>query len=524
MFRSCRVSIAGFPIGGASHRMTRMPPRIAILLALACATASCANRDDAARRKRDLVGSRPAAPAKAERAAGETPWREVHRAAFVVDLIEDFVFRKRRDGWTLLAPEAHTSLDRELRGGVDLVFAALPGGASPDPAKALEADLADMEALVAATDGKAAIVKSLAAARDARAKGVLPIMLLLEGADAVAASDPSGSLAGLEGRGVAAIGLVGERGNAFADSAAAPGDPGGLTARGAALVQACREQGLLVDLTHASPRAFWDALAGQNALVAVTHTAARALRDHPRNLDDLQILALARTGGVMGLVFNPDFIRPGDPGGAAVSDVVAHAAHVKELGALAALALGTDFGGIVPPRGLTDVSALPEFTESLGREGFTRQEIDAVLGGNAARALEAAEAGQGAAESSAATPVRPIGVECDFASGDFSGDLKTACDGYVLDGGAKLAASSVQRLRLKEMTFAPTALEIFGEPGTPWQIEGQALDGKVLFRRIVALGEGGRGEMSLPENRNLTRIFLSPTRASTLREAVVWGR
>lgn len=506
--------------------MDGMPPgRIIVVSLTIAAAAGCRGEGDAPQRKLDLVGTRAAPSPGPERPAPSgTPWIGAHREALVVDLIQDFVFRKRRDGWTLSTPAAHTSLDRQAAGGIDLVLAALPGGASPDPAAALEADLADMEALVADSGGRAAIVRGLAAARAAREEGALPILLLLEGADAVPARDPSPALARLRERGVFAVGIVGERGNAFADSAASPGDPGGLTDRGAALVRACREKGMLVDLTHASRRAFWDALAGENAIVSVTHTAARSLREHARNLDDLQILALSRSGGVMGLVFNPDFLRAGDPAGASVDDVVAHASHVRRLGALSALALGTDFGGIVPPAGLADVSALPSLTERLWREGFAREEIDGILGGNALRVLEAVEAGQGAAESSAREPVRPIGAECDSVSGDHAGEPAGACDGTVLSGGPRLAASSVLRVRLREMAYSPKSIELFGEAGTPWQVEGQDLDGRVLLRRIVALGADGRGELPLPKDRNLTRLFLSPTRESALREAVVWGR
>jgi microsomal dipeptidase-like Zn-dependent dipeptidase len=381
-----------------------------------------------------------------------------------------------------------------------------------------------MEALVGETSGKAAIVRSLAEARAVREKGVLPVMLLLEGADAIAKGDLAEELDRLAARGVAAIGVVGERSNAFADPASSPSDPGGLTARGAELVQLCREKGLLVDLTHASPKAFWDALVGQDALVSVTHTAAKALRDHPRNLDDLQILGLARGGGVMGLIFNPDFLRAGDPATATIDDVVAHAAHVRRLGALSALALGTDFGGVNPPAGLDHVGKLKELTARLAREGWSPKEISAVLGGNAVRALEAAEAGQGAAEASQSTPLRPIPLECDAVSGEFRSELTTACDGYVLSAGPKLAASSAQRLRLEDVKLTPVKLELFGEPGTPWQVEAQDLAGKVLIRRIVALDENGRGELALTDNRNLARLFVSPTRASTLNEAVVWGR
>lgn len=484
--------------------------------------AGCGSGDGDGERKLDLVGAVEAKAGSVAAPPPEATAPSVHETAFVVDLIQDFVFRKRRDGWTLLSKEAHTSLEREKAGGVDLVLAALPGGAAGR--RELDDDLAQMEALVAGTSGAAVIVKSLAEARAARARGALPVMLLLEGADAVAAGDLAAELDGLAGRGVAAVGIVGERANAFADPASSPGDPGGLTERGAELVRLCRERGLLVDLTHASRRAFWDALVREGALVAVTHAAARALRDHPRNLDDLQILGLARGAGVLGIVFNPDFLRPGDPAAATIDDVVAHAAHVRRLGALEALALGTDFGGVNPPAGLEHTGLLPELTARLAREGWSPEELSAALGGNALRVLEAAEAGQGSAEASLRTPLRPIPITCDAVSGEFSGALDAACDGYVLADGPKLAASSAQRLRLEDVRLAPAKLELFGEPGTPWQVEAQDLSGKVLIRRIVALGPDGRGELPLPEKRKLTRLFVFPTRVSVLREAVVWGR
>jgi microsomal dipeptidase-like Zn-dependent dipeptidase len=497
-----------------------MAGRAALVLAAAIVAIACGEGEGSGR-KLDLVGESPKPAAAKDAATALDP--ALHRSAFVVDLIQDFVFRKRRDGWTLLTPAAHTSLAREEAGGVDLVLAALPGGAAPEP-RALDDDLALMEALVGETGGKAAIVKSLAEAKAARGSGALPIMLLLEGADSLATGDLGARLDALSARGVAAIGIVAERPNAFADPASAPGDPGGLSARGAELVRLCREKGLLVDLTHASPRAFWDALVRENSVVAVTHTAARALRDHPRNLDDLQILGLARGGGVMGLIFNPDFLKPGDPPAATIDDVLAHAAHVRRLGALSALALGTDFGGVNPPAGLDDASSLPALTARLAAAGWSAAEIEGVLGGNALRALAAVEAAQGAAEASQRTPVRPVPLLCDAVQGEFAGALEGACDGYVLAAGPKLAASSSLRLRIEDVRLVPERLELFGEPGTPWQIEAQDLDGTVLIRRIVALGPDGRGELPLPEKRNLTRLFVSPTRASILFEAVVWGR
>jgi hypothetical protein len=170
------------------------------------------------------------------------------------------------------------------------------------------------------------------------------------------------------------------------------------------------------------------------------------------------------------------------------------------------------------------VTALPDLTERLREEGLGDAEINGVLGGSAARVLEAAERKLGAAEVAGQELLRPIALECDVVSGEFDGAPLQTCDRLLLRAGPTLQAASRQKLRLREMDRMPARLELFGEPGTPWQVEAQNLDGKVLLHRVVALDQTGSGTLPLPAKRNLTRIFLSPTRPSALREAVVWGR
>jgi membrane dipeptidase len=470
----------------------------------------------------DLIGDapepEPPPPAPVEPKTAD----DLHRTALVVDLIQDLWFRQKLSGWTLTTTEAHVNVDKLARGGVDLVFAALAPEPGKRPGDSLEEGLAAMEEMLADTGGRAAIVTSVDEARAARDRGVIPVMLLLEGADAL--EGDLERLYDLSRRGVRMIGIVGPRGNRFGDSSVAPADPPGLTEHGAELVAACRDNGIVVDLTHASETMFWDVLAGQGSLVAVSHGAARALRQHQRNLDDLQLLALARSGGVMGLVFNPELLRPGQTPTAKLEHVVEHVLHARRIGAVEAIALGSDFGGIKPPDGLDDVAALPALTAALRSEGLTDDEIRGVLGGNALRVIEGAERKLGATEVAGRELSRPIALECDVVLGDFDGAPIQSCDHYLLRSGPVLPPASRQKLRLREMDRIPDRLEVFGEPGTPWQVEAQNLEGKVLVRRVVALDDKGHGTLPLPAKRNLARIFLSPTRPSALREAVVWGR
>lgn len=493
------------------------PPALAAPLLLLAI--SCGGESDS-KAPLDLVGeSREAAeaektPAKAKAAKRERPP--------VVDLIQDHLFRLDRDGWRLTTPGSHISMDRLAAGGVDLVLTAVPPPSGGSAAEDLERGLRKIEELVREAGGRAVLVSGTDEARKVAAGGKVAFGILLEGAGALDGKGPE-YLMDLKRRGVMAIGLIGPRGNTFGDPAVAPVAEGGLTEKGAALVSACRDLGILVDLTHASKRTFWDVLVREGSIVAVTHTAARALREHPRNLDDLQILALSRSGGLMGLVLNPDFLAPGE-GGADLSTVVAHVEHVREIGAIDALALGTDFGGIRPPSGLPDASALPDLAAALSRAGLDREEVDGVMGNNAMRVLAAVEAKQGAAEAGRAEPLRPLPVDCEAVMGDSTGAALRACDGRLTGSDFTLGAATRQRFRLQDMRFEPVRIEIFGEPGTPWQVEAQNLEGKVLVRRGVALDEKGLGSLPLPSGRNLTRVFVSPTRESNLREAVIWGR
>ena len=436
-----------------------------------------------------------------------------------VDLLQDILFRFQRDRWTLTTPRAQVTAEKLKEAGIDLVFAGIPLTPGKSPLAVLEKGVSTLETLVEQTGGQVVIAKSYPDAKSIIASGRIAMMLLSEGADAFVAT-PS-HVANLKERGLGVVGLVAARGNAFADTAASPRERGGLTAKGKAFLSHLKDAKIAVDLTHASPKAFWDARAAQAGAVMVSHTACRALMDHPRNLDDIQILALARKGGLMGLVFNPDFLTMGQE--ATLETVVAHILHVKSIGAIDALALGTDFDGINPPRGLEDVSKLDRLFDALIEQGLSRAEIKGIMGENATRFFDELNRKFGAVTYTEEEMYRPIAVECDSVTGEREGLAAAACDGYIHRAGTRLTPASRHRVRIKDVVSLPVALEVFGEPGDPWQVEGQNLQGKILFHRFVQLDDAGTGTMSLPQNRRLTRLFLSPTRSSELKEAVIWG-
>lgn len=439
---------------------------------------------------------------------------------FGVDLIQDWVFRKQRDGWSLTTPHAHVNVDKLRAAGLKLVFSAIPQPSGPVTKKRMLRAFDEADALSAETNGQLVPARNFEEAEKIAAGGSIAVMSMMESSD-IFVSDPS-LLANLKQRGLQMLGLTTTGSNAFAEAATSPREFGGLTAKGKIFVATCRDLGILTDLTYASKRTFWDVQAALAGGVVVSHSAVRALMDHPRNLDDLQILGLKRYGGLFGLIFNPEFLVQG--GDASIDDVVLHIMHIKALGALDVLALGTDYDGIRPPRGLEDVAALPRLDDALMRQGVTESEIDGIFGANAVRFLRKAGAALGSTERTTEDILVPAAVECDFVDGPFEGQPAAACNGFVRDAGTVIPPGSRQRFRLRDMAVFPVSMEIFGEPGVLWQVEAQNLAGKILFHRMIQLDDAGVGSLPLPTDRNLTRLFLSPTRVSTLKDAVIWGR
>jgi len=176
---------------------------------------------------------------------------------------------------------------------------------------------------------------------------------------------------------------------------AGPGVPEGLSGFGRAVVRRMNELGMLVDLSHAGERAFFDALeAGERPAIA-SHSACRALHDHPRNLSDDQMRALAASGGVCGIVFVPGFLGAGGRADGVVTSerVLDHVVHAVEVMGVEHVGLGSDFDGTpTPPRGLEDASCYPVLAEGLAARGFAQDEVLAVLGGNLRRVFAAATA------------------------------------------------------------------------------------------------------------------------------------
>jgi membrane dipeptidase len=196
--------------------------------------------------------------------------------------------------------------------------------------------------------------------------------------------------------GLRSLGPVWSRPNWFAEGVPfrAPSSPdtgGGLTEAGHRLIARCAELGILVDLSHLNERGFWDvAEIGAGPLVA-SHSAAHALSGNSRNLTDRQLEAIGSSGGLVGIVYAPPFVRDdfADAADTPLETIVRHAVHVAERIGVDHVGLGSDFDGAPIPDALGDVAGVPKLLDALSAAGFSDGEVDAIAWANWRRVIGA---------------------------------------------------------------------------------------------------------------------------------------
>ena len=160
----------------------------------------------------------------------------------------------------------------------------------------------------------------------------------------------------------------------------------GLSDFGRSVIRLMDSLGVIIDISHTGIKTIQDILEVTKNPIVATHSGVRAIKNHYRNLYDDQIIAIANSGGVIGVVFYPPFLTTGT---AYIDDVVEHIDYIKNLVGIDYIAIGSDFDGIeVTPVGLEDVSKFPALTLKLLANGYSRQDIEKILGGNFMRVFE----------------------------------------------------------------------------------------------------------------------------------------
>jgi membrane dipeptidase len=243
--------------------------------------------------------------------------------------------------------------------------------------------------------GALQVVRDSNALDECLGDGTLAAVLHLEGAEPIGVE--LDELADLHDAGLRSLGIAWSRPNAFGhgvpfDFPGSPDQGPGLTDAGRALVRACNELGVVVDVSHLNERGFWDVAQTSEAPLVASHSNAHALCPSPRNLTDDQLRAVGESGGLVGINFCVAFAREdgADDPDTPLSAVAAHAGHVAEVAGVDAVALGSDFDGATMPHELDGAAKLPALLEALRTFGFDDGELERIALENWRRVLRAA--------------------------------------------------------------------------------------------------------------------------------------
>ena len=317
---------------------------------------------------------------------------EIHRHSIVIDahndLLSSVVAGKRR-----MFPrqsEGHADVPRLLEGGVTAQF--LPMFVPTDKLSegALRYTLKMLnEAYKAVEEHPDLLVLARKAedVRKAKSEGKLALILSMEGAEGI--EGDMDVLEVLYRLGLRMLGITWSRSNLAADGVTEEGIDRGLTEFGRELVAALNRLGIIIDVSHLAPLGVAQVLEESEHPVVASHSNAYSLCPHFRNLTDGQLRAIADKGGVICVTFVPRFLTP-EPQTASIEHILEHIDHIVKVAGIEHVGVGSDFEGFFdpPPRGLEDVTKLPNLTRGLLERGYSREDVEKILGGNLLRVFE----------------------------------------------------------------------------------------------------------------------------------------
>lgn len=160
----------------------------------------------------------------------------------------------------------------------------------------------------------------------------------------------------------------------------------GLKKKGIEFVELMEEIGMAVDVSHLGDAGFWDVAEIMKKPFAASHSNVRAIAGHTRNLTDEMIRTMAERGGVMGINYCPVFLDDREDGGTSrISAMVRHIKHIRNVGGIECIGLGSDFDGISGTLEIDSPSAVHLLEEALYRNGFTQTEVEKIFYRNVLR-------------------------------------------------------------------------------------------------------------------------------------------
>lgn len=371
----------------------------------------------------------------------------LHREAIIIDTHIDTPQRLLDEGFDLdhRDPYGHVDLPRLQEGGLDAAFFSIwvdPEKYQEHPAHRALDLISTVYEQVERHPDQLLLARTADDIRRAQREGKVALLMGLEGGYSI--EDDLRLLHSFAELGVRYMTLTHGVHTDWADSAGSTSDwitgglqpaHNGLTDFGRQVVREMNTLGIMVDLSHVSEKTFYDALEVTRAPVIASHSSCRALIDHPRNLTDDQLRALARNGGVAQIAFGCFFVtpgyndwyikvrdewsqqskairaaHPGDPRTAAIEvykldaeflkhgprgtldDIVNHIDHAVKVAGIDHVGLGSDFDGVsCLPKGMDDVSYLPHLTQALLDRGYQPEDVKKILGGNLLRVMDQVE-------------------------------------------------------------------------------------------------------------------------------------
>jgi len=356
--------------------------------------------------------------------------RKLHASALVLDTHVDVPNLLRAD-WRFTDEhrEDHVDLPRLRKGGLDALFVSIymPGTVTGPRAVSDSLELiAAVHKLSAALPTEIALCTTADQVRRAHREGKIAVLLGMEGGHMINNSLPT--LRRYATLGVRYLTLTHSVNTDWADSSGDKPTHNGLTEFGRQVVNELNRLGVMVDISHVADKTFWDALEMSRAPMIASHSSSRAIAQHPRNMTDEMIKALAAKGGVIQINYATIFLDhaaaqytlktadrvrelatrfPG-PGNADRrradlarefgpapqvnwEKIVEHVDHVVKLVGVDHVGLGSDFDGAPMPIGMEDVTHLPRITEGLLRRNYRDADVRKILGENTLRVMAEVE-------------------------------------------------------------------------------------------------------------------------------------
>lgn len=242
-----------------------------------------------------------------------------------------------------------------------------------------------IEDIVARNARHLSIARTPADLYEAKRLGRKSIMLGIE--NGLAIEDSLDNIDHFARRGMVYMTLCHNGDNAICDSARrSKGTHGGVSTFGAEVIRRMNDLGVMVDMSHAGEKSFYDALSISRAPIVCSHSNCRALCDVPRNLTDDQLRAIARKGGVVHITLYHGFLRTA--GEASILDAIAHLEHAISIMGTDHVGIGTDFDGDGGVSGMADSSEMINFTRMLLRRRYSPEDIALIWGGNWLRVMD----------------------------------------------------------------------------------------------------------------------------------------